>query len=79
MMMVIYIIGMKNVLICVCNNQQQKLERYKNNIKSAFEVINTQMKNLSKEEAENLRIIKFNLIKGSCTWGDLTTEEDYKY
>lgn len=57
----------------------QELERYKNNIKSAFEVINTQMKNLSKEEAENLRIIKFNLIKGSCTFEDLKTEEDYKY
>lgn len=58
---------------------EQELERYKNNIKSAFEVINTQMKNLSKEEAENLRIIKFNLIKGSCTFEDLKTEEDYKY
>lgn len=60
-------------------NLQEENQRLKNNIKSAFEVINTQMKNLSKGEAENLRIIKFNLIKGSCTWGDLTTEEDYKY
>ena len=59
--------------------QHEEIEKLQQRIDKAIAVINTQMKNLSKDEARNLRIIKFNLIKGSCTPLDLTTEEDYKY
>ncbi|MBQ9607817.1 MAG: hypothetical protein IJV15_00060 [Lachnospiraceae bacterium] len=45
----------------------------------AIEVINTQLKNAEGGLKDNLRIIKFNLIKDSCTFEDLKTEEDYKY
>lgn len=45
----------------------------------AIEVIDTQMKLAEDGVKENLRIIKFYLIKGECSVYDLTTEEDYKY
>lgn len=55
------------------------IEQLKNNRDKAIEVINTQLKNAEGGLKDNLRIIKFNLIKGSCTFEDLKTEEDYKY
>lgn len=58
------------------NKANQEL---KDRIDKAVDVINTQMKNADEGIKENLRIIKFNLIKGSCTFEDLKTEEDYKY
>lgn len=51
----------------------------KDRIDKAIEVIDTQMKLAEDEAKDNLRIIKFYLIKGSCSMYDLTTEEDYKY
>lgn len=48
-------------------------------INKAIEVIDTQMKLAEDGVKDNLRIIKFYLIKGSCSVYDLTTEEDYKY
>jgi hypothetical protein len=56
-----------------------KNEQLENNRDKAIEVINTQLKNAEGGIKDNLRIIKFNLIKGSCTFEDLKTEEDYKY
>lgn len=56
-----------------------KNEQLENNRDKAIEVINTQLKNAENGLKDNLRIIKFNLIKGSCTFEDLKTEEDYKY
>jgi uncharacterized protein Yka (UPF0111/DUF47 family) len=53
--------------------------KLENNRDKAIEVINTQLKNAEGGAKDNLRIIKFNLIKGSCTFEDLKTEEDYKY
>ena len=55
------------------------IEQLENNRDKAIEVINTQLKNAEGGLKDNLRIIKFNLIKGSCTFEDLKTEEDYKY
>ena len=55
------------------------IEQLENNRDKAIEVINTQLKNAEGGAKDNLRIIKFNLIKGSCTFEDLETEEDYKY
>lgn len=57
----------------------QKYKQLQNNRDKAIEVINTQLKNAEGGMQDNLRIIKFNLIKGSCTFEDLKTEEDYKY
>ena len=57
----------------------QKYKQLENNRDKAIEVINTQLKNAEGGTKDNLRIIKFNLIKGSCTFEDLKTEEDYKY
>ena len=57
----------------------QKYKQLENNRDKAIEVINTQLKNAEGGMQDNLRIIKFNLIKGSCTFEDLKTEEDYKY
>ena len=54
-------------------------KQLENNRDKAIEVINTQLKNAEGGLKDNLRIIKFNLIKGSCTFEDLKTEEDYKY
>lgn len=51
----------------------------KNRNDKAIEVIDTQMKLAEDGVKENLRIIKFYLIKGECSVYDLTTEEDYKY
>lgn len=56
-----------------------KNEQLENNRDKAIEVINTQLKNAEGGMKDNLRIIKFNLIKGSCTFEDLKTEEDYKF
>ena len=56
-----------------------RIEQLENNRDKAIEVINTQLKNAEGGLKDNLRIIKFNLIKGSCTFEDLKTEEDYKY
>lgn len=56
-----------------------KCKQLENNRDKAIEVINTQLKNAEGGAKDNLRIIKFNLIKGSCTFEDLKTEEDYKY
>lgn len=58
---------------------QQENQQLKNDRDKAIEVINTQLKNAEGGLKDNLRIIKFNLIKGSCTFEDLKTEEDYKY
>lgn len=55
------------------------IEQLENNRDKAIEVINTQLKNTDGGTKDNLRIIKFNLIKGFCTFEDLETEEDYKY
>lgn len=58
------------------------LKKYKdlqNRIDKAIEVIDTQMKLAEDGIKDNLRIIKFYLIKGECSVYDLTTEEDYKY
>lgn len=82
-----------NELKRLCNNYEKEhettfeewkavIEEYKklqNNRDKAIEVINTQLKNAEGGAKDNLRIIKFNLIKGSCTFEDLKTEEDYKY
>ena len=57
----------------------ETLEIYQDRIDKAIEVIDTQMKLAEDEAKDNLRIIKFYLIKGSCSMHDLTTEEDYKY
>lgn len=56
-----------------------KCKQLQNNRDKAIEVVNTQLKNAEGGLKDNLRIIKFNLIKGSCTFEDLKTEEDYKY
>ena len=64
----------QNRIMLLEENAQQK-ER----IDKAIEVINTQMKLAEDGVKENLRIIKFYLIKGECSVYDLTTEEDYKY
>ena len=61
------------------NILEAKIEQLENNRDKAIEVINTQLKNAKGGLKDNLRIIKFNLIKGSCTFEDLKTEEDYKY
>lgn len=68
----------------ILNYEETKLllsyiEQLENNRDKAIEVINTQLKNAEGGIKDNLRIIKFNLIKGSCTFEDLKTEEDYKY
>lgn len=55
------------------------VEELQDRIDKAIEVIDTQMKLAEDEAKDNLRIIKFYLIKGSCSVYDLTTEEDYKY
>ena len=57
---------------------QQKVNQLETNRDETFKVINTQLKNAN-EYKDNLRIIKFHLIKGSCTFEDLKTEEDYQY
>ena len=54
------------------------VEELQNRINKAIEVIDTQMKLAEDGAKDNLRIIKFCLIKGSCSVYDLTTEEDYK-
>lgn len=59
--------------------KQEELEDYKSRVEKAIEAINTQLKNAEGGYKDNLRIIKFNLIKGSCTFEDLKTEDDYKY
>ena len=58
---------------------QQENQQLKDRINKAIKVINTQMKSADDGIKENLRIIKFNLIKGECRVCDLKTEEDYKY
>lgn len=58
---------------------KDKIKELQDRIDKAIDVINTQIKNADEGTKENLRIIKFNLIKGSCTFEDLKTEEDYKY
>ena len=55
------------------------IKQLENNRDKAIEVINTQLKNAKGGIKDNLRIIIFNLIKGSCSFEDLETEEDYKY
>lgn len=58
---------------------EKEKRQLENNRDKAIEVINTQLKNAEGGMKDNLRIIKFNLIKGSCTFEDLKTEEDYKF
>jgi hypothetical protein len=58
---------------------EKENQELKDRIDKAIDVINTQMKNANEWDKANLRIIKFNLIKCSCCFKDLTTEEDYKY
>ena len=60
------------------NLLKEKVNQLETNRDETFKVINTQLKNAN-EYKDNLRIIKFHLIKGSCTFEDLKTEEDYKY
>ena len=67
--------GDKNAFEKVLRIYDEKQDR----IDKAIEVIDTQMKLAEDEAKDNLRIIKFYLIKGSCSMYDLTTEEDYKY
>ena len=57
---------------------KEKVNQLETNRDETFKVINTQLKN-ENEYKDNLRIIKFHLIKGSCTFEDLKTEEDYQY
>lgn len=70
-------------LVVLENGKRYSIEKYIDNlqqrINKAIKVINTQMKSADDGIKENLRIIKFNLIKGECRVCDLKTEEDYKY
>lgn len=58
---------------------KEENKQLKDKIDKTIEVIDTQMKLAEDGAKDNLRIIKFYLIKGSCSMYDLTTEEDYKY
>ena len=58
---------------------ESKVYELQQRIDKTIEVINTQMKLAEGGTKDNLRIIKFYLIKGECSMYDLTTEEDYKY
>lgn len=61
------------------NHYKLLYQKVKERNDRAIEVIDTQMKLAEDGVKENLRIIKFYLIKGECSMYDLTTEEDYKY
>lgn len=61
-----------NEIVSVYDDLQNKIDK-------AIKVIDTQMKLAEDGAKDNLRIIKFYLIKGSCSMYDLTTEEDYKH
>lgn len=56
---------------------RDKVNQLETNRDKTLQVINTQLKNAKYKD--NLRIIKFHLIKGSCTLNDLKNEEDYQY